>query len=377
MSMAKNALIPLMTKYQWTDKSITAFAQLFTKLELHPFRQREFGERALITYQARVRREWHDQLRSGSSFNIGVINEDLLHNIYRELLDKAQLLLLSDVSTFSCSLGRRTLTPLFPPFSPLIPQLSRCPCWAPCIMHPPPCIMHPSPCIIHHAPCTMHHAPCTMHRAPRSMHHAPFTMLHAPRTLVPRSSKSRHASIADHIRLGVDVMTQLRSVHGNLASSEGQPDPVRTPRRRGRRDRDQYFSREASGSGRPRNPSCSRSPTRRTSYAPAHSRSSPPPYKSPSKPPGFHSSTAPQGLPVCALCLATNPHDVRKCRSETLWDGSKARCRKSEEGRLITPAGTTLCSDWNSRRGCTSNSHEQRHECSSCGSKDHGAQGCP
>src|SRR5271168_1453202 len=98
VSMAKNAFIPLMTKYAWTEKAINAFAQLFTQLELHPLRQREFGERALITYQARVRREWHDQLRLGSAFNIGILNEDLLQSIYRELLDKAQLRSLSEVS---------------------------------------------------------------------------------------------------------------------------------------------------------------------------------------------------------------------------------------------------------------------------------------
>ena len=36
MSMAKNAFIPLMAKYQWSEKAITAFAQLFIQLELHP-----------------------------------------------------------------------------------------------------------------------------------------------------------------------------------------------------------------------------------------------------------------------------------------------------------------------------------------------------
>ncbi|KAF8802694.1 hypothetical protein BYT27DRAFT_7111840 [Phlegmacium glaucopus] len=98
VSMAKNAFIPLMTKYQWSEKAINAFAQLFTQLELHPYRQREFGERALIIYQARVRREWHDQLKLGSAFNIGILNEDLLQSIYKELLDKAQLFSLSEVS---------------------------------------------------------------------------------------------------------------------------------------------------------------------------------------------------------------------------------------------------------------------------------------
>ncbi|KAF8806828.1 hypothetical protein BYT27DRAFT_7242549 [Phlegmacium glaucopus] len=98
MSMAKNAFIPLMTKYQWSDKAINAFAQFFTQLELHPYRQRDFGERALILYQARVRREWHDQLKLGSAFNIGIINEDLLQSVYKEILDKTQLLSLNEVS---------------------------------------------------------------------------------------------------------------------------------------------------------------------------------------------------------------------------------------------------------------------------------------
>lgn len=95
MSMAKNAFIPLMTKYQWSNKAINSFVQLFTQLELHPYLQHEFGERALIIYQARVRREWHDQLKLDSAFNIGIL---LLRNIYKELLDKAQLLSLSEVS---------------------------------------------------------------------------------------------------------------------------------------------------------------------------------------------------------------------------------------------------------------------------------------
>ena len=108
MSMAKNAFIPLMTKYHWSVKAITAFAQLFTQLELHPYRQQEFGERALITFQVRVRREWHDQLKLGTAFNVGKINEYLLHGIYKELLDKAQVLSLSEVSPSFIFVSRRT-----------------------------------------------------------------------------------------------------------------------------------------------------------------------------------------------------------------------------------------------------------------------------
>ena len=104
----KNALIPWMTEYQWSEKAITAFAQLFTELELHPLCHQDFGKRALIIYQARDRREWHDPLKLGMAFNIGVINESLLQNTYRQLLNQVQLLSLSEVSLslfpflFSC-----------------------------------------------------------------------------------------------------------------------------------------------------------------------------------------------------------------------------------------------------------------------------------
>jgi len=103
MSMAKNALILLMTKHQWPEKAIRAFTQFFTQLELHPFHQHEFGEQALITYQARVRHEWHNQIKLGSTFNIGVLNEDLLQSVYKEILDKNQLLSLNKVSRLPTS----------------------------------------------------------------------------------------------------------------------------------------------------------------------------------------------------------------------------------------------------------------------------------
>src|SRR5271156_2424146 len=168
MSMAKNAFIPLMAKYQWSEKAITAFAQLFTQLELHPLRQREFGERALITYQARVRREWHDQLKLGSAFNIGIINENLLQSTYKELLDQAQLLSLNEVSLPVCSsslalANRLVRNPLFsfPPDHLCTPHN------APCNM-----ILLHAPCTTHHAPCTTRYVPCTMHLT-CTMHRSP------------------------------------------------------------------------------------------------------------------------------------------------------------------------------------------------------------
>lgn len=104
MSMAKNTFVPLMSKYKWPDKAVNSMAHFFTQLEMHPYRQRDHGERALVVYQARVRRDWHDRLKQGTGFNIGIINEDLLQSIYRSILDEAQLQALSEVSTPRLSL---------------------------------------------------------------------------------------------------------------------------------------------------------------------------------------------------------------------------------------------------------------------------------
>ena len=98
MSIAKTTLIQQMTKFQWPDKAITALAEFFTHLEVHPFRQREFGEQALLTYQARVRQSWHDAIKMNSAFHITLFNEDLLQTIYKEVVDKGQVQSLNEVS---------------------------------------------------------------------------------------------------------------------------------------------------------------------------------------------------------------------------------------------------------------------------------------
>jgi hypothetical protein len=98
MSIAKTALIQQMTKFQWPNKAITALAEFFTNLEVHPYHQREFGEQALLTYQVWVWQNWHDTLKQNSAFNIALLNEDLLQSIYKEVVTKAQIQSLIEVS---------------------------------------------------------------------------------------------------------------------------------------------------------------------------------------------------------------------------------------------------------------------------------------
>lgn len=94
-------------------------------------------------------------------------------------------------------------------------------------------------------------------------------------------------------------------------------------------------------------------------------------------------SSLPQGsstqtsLSACTRCLGRHPHDVANCPATTLWDKSTpVRCDWNKQKRLVNPKGTVLCSDWQRRQGCKSDSHSFRHECSGCGSTEHGAQSC-
>ncbi|KAG2065897.1 hypothetical protein BDR04DRAFT_949567, partial [Suillus decipiens] len=83
------------------------------------------------------------------------------------------------------------------------------------------------------------------------------------------------------------------------------------------------------------------------------------------------------GHHACALCLGRFAHNIHKCKSELLWDNkTPTSCRRSPEGRLINTLGLQLCYDWQRPNGCPSASKDHIHECSGCGSTDHGAQKC-
>jgi hypothetical protein len=91
----------------------------------------------------------------------------------------------------------------------------------------------------------------------------------------------------------------------------------------------------------------------------------------------FRSGASSTGLSACAVCLGRHPHDISKCSTGTLWDGSNSRCKRNEQKRLVNPEGLIICSDWQRPSGCTTSGHNHRHECSGCGKTSHGAQSCP
>ncbi|KAN0097886.1 hypothetical protein V8E55_002332 [Tylopilus felleus] len=102
------------------------------------------------------------------------------------------------------------------------------------------------------------------------------------------------------------------------------------------------------------------------------------PHKSSCSPkPAANGSRAKSNRSACLKCLGHDPHDVRHCLSKTLWDGSPAHCSCDTKGNLVNPEGQIICTSWQHLFGCLSKHASVLHECSGCGSTEHGAQTCP
>ena len=86
---AKNVILHFMAKScQWEDAHATSIASFFYNLETHQRKDQKNGKRTLLLYQSCVHRKWFNALKQGESFNIELIEEDLLHD-YAEEVSKA------------------------------------------------------------------------------------------------------------------------------------------------------------------------------------------------------------------------------------------------------------------------------------------------
>ena len=87
MNIAKNNMLRYMDLCGWPPRHSQSFAHFYFNLELDPMRARPNGEKVLILYQAKVRRQWHDDLSRGEGFNISQINQRLLSAVAEEVWD--------------------------------------------------------------------------------------------------------------------------------------------------------------------------------------------------------------------------------------------------------------------------------------------------
>ena len=270
--------------------------------------------------------------------------------------------------------------------------------------HAPWFLLHPrSPCPV--LPCTMLH-PCShvFTHAPLcpcavlALHPSCFTC--ATSCLLPRCLSlyiCLHTALYIHYTLHFPAPSPVPSscpchtdyrLEEQLAKATLVADNTRGSRTHGsKHGHSPSLSPEPQGqSGR----HCVGHPARHGHYSPSTlncDRLSPPPKdtkrcrvaKSTSDPQqSFQSGAAGnRALSACTICLGRHPHNIFNCASATLWDGSPARGQKNSQGRLVNPAGSILCSDWQRPNGCSSSTHNSCHECSGCGKPSHGAQSCP
>jgi len=98
MMMGKVLFLQHAQDLNWPEIHLKSLARFFINLEIHPYRLRPHGEKVLILYQAKVRRNWHDRLKRDQGFNIAIINESLVQSISSEVLDRAKLDSITEVS---------------------------------------------------------------------------------------------------------------------------------------------------------------------------------------------------------------------------------------------------------------------------------------
>jgi hypothetical protein len=124
MNIGKNTMLRYMELCSWPLKHVKSFARFYLHLELDPMRSRPNGERILLAYQAKVRRQWHDDIARGQGFNIAQINQRLLATVTEEVWDTIRLEAIRKVSFLLSMLKLPFADNSFPTPSPSLPLMS-------------------------------------------------------------------------------------------------------------------------------------------------------------------------------------------------------------------------------------------------------------
>jgi hypothetical protein len=99
--LAKNSFLLYINKLSWPEKHQRALTMFFMNIISHPYRSEPLGDKTLLLYAARVRRDWHDTLTLDNAFDISIFNLTLMKNIAEEIWNKLRLDTLTEVSPIS------------------------------------------------------------------------------------------------------------------------------------------------------------------------------------------------------------------------------------------------------------------------------------
>lgn len=87
ITIASNRMVKYMRQATWPQDRIDMMTKFFSGLKEHPFRSsgEPYEMRALITYQAQVRKEWHYTIGTDQGYNLAMLNEYRLGNIKEDI----------------------------------------------------------------------------------------------------------------------------------------------------------------------------------------------------------------------------------------------------------------------------------------------------
>ena len=102
---AKNNFLVYAKKAKWPAENIDALSLFFWKLETHTMRKNPLGNQIILAYAARVRRDWHDELKVDRGYDISIINDNLMRDIAFEVQ-------LADQQKMKAKVGLHPCTPL-------------------------------------------------------------------------------------------------------------------------------------------------------------------------------------------------------------------------------------------------------------------------
>ncbi|KAG5644823.1 hypothetical protein H0H81_009346, partial [Sphagnurus paluster] len=93
-SFGYKSFIKYISRAGWPVTHVQALLKFFVQLESSRYLQRPNGQATVLTYQARVRRQWMDNIKANNPaeapiFNIAWINDRLMQEMHAELKDKA------------------------------------------------------------------------------------------------------------------------------------------------------------------------------------------------------------------------------------------------------------------------------------------------
>ena len=90
LTEGKTRMVGCLRACGWSEHEVSQLACFYLSLDVHPIRSHSYGCEAIMRYQARVRRDWVENLRSGNPYSIATVNNDLMKEYREEIRNEVQ-----------------------------------------------------------------------------------------------------------------------------------------------------------------------------------------------------------------------------------------------------------------------------------------------